>query len=54
VLAGLRGEGREAALLLERALAINPGNPDAQRALAVLRGEEAGDDEGGISGRPRS
>jgi Flp pilus assembly protein TadD len=41
VLAALRGDGAGAVRLLERALGLNPANPDARNALAVLRGEGA-------------
>jgi Flp pilus assembly protein TadD len=39
VLAALEGREAQAVTLLERALGLNPGNPDARSALAVLRGE---------------
>jgi Flp pilus assembly protein TadD len=39
VLAALEGRSAEAVALLERALVLNPTNPDASRALAVLRGD---------------
>jgi Flp pilus assembly protein TadD len=41
VLAALRGDGAGAVQLLERALDLNPANPDARQALAALRGEGA-------------
>ena len=44
VLAALEGREAHAVALLQHALELNPGNPDAQSALAVLRGQtgEAG------------
>jgi Flp pilus assembly protein TadD len=41
VLAALRGDGAGAIERLERALRLNPANPDARSALAVLRGDGA-------------
>ena len=40
VLAALSGERSEALALIERALAINPENPDARRALEFLRSDD--------------
>jgi len=45
VLAGLNGDPSEALALLERALAINPENPDAHRALEILRRDDVRGDQ---------